>query len=156
MQARTSCLVIEAIMAAREERIRIMLSKEISIKISPWIEASRIARGSCMRNGLCISNMVMLCWQCSINTRNAGTSHIQGWRVMRTVLMQLRCIMPQLTQSVRSTICTWGIWCSISWCTSTWPVGYLAGLLHLVSQLIKHPQNLSTVFLKSPNSAWTI
>jgi hypothetical protein len=46
MQARTGSLVIEAITVAREKRIRIMLSKEIIIKISPWIEAGRIARAS--------------------------------------------------------------------------------------------------------------
>jgi hypothetical protein len=96
--------MVETSMVAREERIRIMLSKEIVIKISPWVRSSRMARGSGMCTRFHISMKVLLCRQWIINMWNARTPHIHGGGVMRNLLMQLRSIMPQLTQPFMNTV----------------------------------------------------
>jgi hypothetical protein len=60
MKARAGRLVVEAIVVVRDERVMIILPKEIVVAVSPWILASRIARSPHVCDGLSVSMEILL------------------------------------------------------------------------------------------------
>jgi hypothetical protein len=53
--------VVEAVVLVRDERVMIILPKEIVVTVPPWIVASRIARSPHVCDGLSVSMKILLC-----------------------------------------------------------------------------------------------
>jgi len=52
--------MVEAVMVIRDQRVRIILSMEIIIKVSPWIWSGWVARSSHVCNRFSVSMEILL------------------------------------------------------------------------------------------------
>jgi len=71
--------MVEAVMVVRDQRIRVILSMEIIIEVSPWIRTNRVARSPYVCNRLPVSMKILLYGHWRISRRNTRCVPIQGW-----------------------------------------------------------------------------
>jgi len=71
--------MVEAVMVVRDQRVRVILSMEIIIEVSPWIRTNRVARSRYVCDRFPIPMKILLYGHWRISRRNTRCVPIQGW-----------------------------------------------------------------------------